>query len=72
METVAEEKPLRSATSRMVTAEDWERLRGSDARLDADFAADFAVPETVREGFESPDSMDSLYFGLLLADTTAR
>jgi len=26
----------------------------------------------VREGFESPDSMDSLYFGLLLADTTAR
>src|SRR5271165_5217192 len=29
METVAEENPLRSATSRMVTALEWERRRGA-------------------------------------------
>src|ERR1019366_5135765 len=54
METVAEENPLRSATSRMVTAADCERLRvGSDVRRN------FA-DEAFRVGFESADSMDSL------------
>jgi hypothetical protein len=54
METVAEENPLRSATSRMVTAAGCERLReGSD--LPWDF-----VDEAVRAGFESEDSMGSL------------
>src|ERR1019366_3322372 len=54
METVAEENPLRSATSRMVTTVGCERLReGSDVRRD------FAE-EVFRVGFESADSMDSL------------
>jgi len=66
METVAEENPLRSATSRMVTAAGCDRFReGSDVRRD--FAG-----EAFRVGFESEDSMDSLNFGLLLADTTGR
>ena len=71
METVAEENPLRSATSRMVTAAGCACLReGSDARRD--FAGD-----AFRVGFESADSMfqqanDSLNFSLLLADTTGR
>jgi hypothetical protein len=59
METVAEENPLRSATSRMVTAES-ERRRGL-----AGFGA-------VLEDFGSVGPMDSLNFGLLLADTTGR
>ena len=66
METVAEENPLRSATSRMVTAADFGRLRAS-----SDLARDFAG-EGFRVGFESEDSMDSLNFSLLLADTTGR
>jgi len=50
----------------MVTAADWDRFReGSD--LPRDFAE-----EVFRVGFESADSMDSLYFFLLLADTTGR
>ena len=66
METVAEENPLRSATSRMVTAAGCERLReGSDLPRDFD-------DETFRVGFESEDSMDALNFSLLLADTTGR
>ena len=66
METVAEENPLRSATSRMVTAAGCDRLReGSDAWRD------FA-DEAFRVGFESADSMDSLNLSLLLADTTGR
>src|SRR5271154_4489095 len=56
METVAEENPLRSATSRMVTAAGAARLR-EDSEIDArrDFPA-----ETLRVGFESAGSMDSL------------
>jgi hypothetical protein len=51
METVAEENPLRSATSRMVTAAGCARLwEGSDTRRD--FAG-----EAFRVGFESVDSM---------------
>jgi len=77
METVAEENPLRSATSRIVTAADCERLRaGSGTRccfvLDGAFAPVFPGPATGRDGFESLGSMSSLYFALLLADTTAR
>ena len=63
METVAEENPLRSATSRMVMAADGERLRADSGRWAA---------AAVLEDFESADPMDSLIFGLLLADTTAR
>jgi len=59
IETVAEENPLRSATSRMVTAVERERLR------------DLADPVFL-VGFGSADSMDSLSLGLLLADTTGR
>jgi hypothetical protein len=66
METVAEENPLRSATSRIVTADGSERLRGSSAARRGFAAAAFRV------GFESGDSMHSLNFGLLLADTTGR
>jgi len=66
METVADENPLRSATSRMVTAAGCERFRaGSAARRDL-------AGEVLRGGFESADSMDSLNFSLLLADTTGR
>ena len=66
METVADENPLRSATSRIVTADERDRLlAGSAARRD------FA-DEVFRVGFESADSMDSLNFSLLLADTTGR
>ena len=65
METVAEENPLRSATSRMVTAADGERLRAGSGRW-------AAAEGAVLEDFESADPMDSLIFGLLLADTTAR
>jgi hypothetical protein len=66
METVADENPLRSATSRIVTADERDFLReGSDVRRD--FADD-----VFRVGFESEDSMDSLNFSLLLADTTGR
>jgi len=73
METVAEENPLRSATSRMVTAAGCDRLReGSEIGARRDFAE-----EAFRVGFESADSMfqqanDSLNFSLLLADTTGR
>lgn len=68
METVAEENPLRSATSRMVTADDLGRLReGSDGDARRDFA-----DEGLRVGFESEGSMDSLNLSLLLADTTGR
>lgn len=66
IETVAEENPLRSATSRIVTADELDFLReGCDVRRD--FAAG-----VFRVGFESEDSMDSLNFSLLLADTTGR
>ncbi len=68
METVAEENPLRSATSRMVTAADWDFL-GEDSEVRRDFDLD---DDIFRVGFESADSMDSLNFGLLLADTTGR
>ena len=68
METVAEENPLRSATSRMVTASERERLRAGSA---ADALRDFAGG-VFRGGFESAESMDSLYLGHLLADTTGR
>ena len=73
METVAEENPLRSATSRMVTAAGCGRLR-DESEIDA--RRDFAE-EAFRVGFESADSMfqqanDSLNFSLLLADTTGR
>ena len=73
METVAEENPLRSATSRMVTAAGCVRLR-EEAEIDA--RRDFVV-KGFRVGFESADSMfqqanDSLNFSLLLADTTGR
>lgn len=63
IETVAEENPLRSATSRMVTAADWERLRAGSGRWAA---------AAVLADFESAGPMDSLIFRLLLADTTAR
>ena len=66
METVADENPLRSATSRMVTADVRDRLREGSA-AGRDFAG-----EVFRVGFESADSMDSLNFSLLLADTTGR
>jgi hypothetical protein len=50
----------------MVTADERDRLlAGSAARRD------FA-DEVFRVGFESEDSMDSLNFSLLLADTTGR
>ena len=65
IETVAEENPLRSATSRMVTAVERERFRAGSGRWAAAEAAGLA-------GFESFDGMDSLIFRLLLADTTAR
>ena len=68
METVAEENPLRSATSRMVTTAGCDRLReGSEIDARRGFAQ-----EAFRVGFESADSMDSLNLGLLLADTTGR
>jgi hypothetical protein len=63
---VAEENPLRSATSRIVTAADCERLR-EDAGARRGFA-----DAAFRVGFESAGSMDSLNFSLLLADTTGR
>jgi hypothetical protein len=56
---VAEENPLRSATSRMVTA-GLERRRG------------LAGFDAVLEDLGSTGPMDSLNFGLLLADTTAQ
>ena len=59
METVAEENPLRSATSRMVTAVEVERLRAGSDRWAAGLG-----------GFESVEPMDSLLFELLLPDTT--
>jgi hypothetical protein len=66
METVAEENPLRSATSRMVIAAGCDSLReGSDLPWDFD-------DEALRVGFESEDSMGAFKFGLLLADTTGR
>src|SRR5271170_3786266 len=62
METVAEENPLRSATSRMVTAVEAERLReDSEAAARRDLAG-----ESFRAGFESAASMDSLNFSLVL------
>jgi hypothetical protein len=66
IETVAEENPLRSATSRMVTAEERVFLR-EDPVVRRDFAEG-----VFRVGFESEGSMDSLNFSLLLADTTGR
>ena len=63
METVAEENPLRSATSRMVTAVEAERLRAGSVR---------GAGGDGLEGFESLELMDSLKFLVLLADTTAR
>ena len=66
METVAEENPLRSATSRMVIAAGCDGLRE-----DSDLPRDFD-DEALRAGFESEDSMGSFKFGLLLADTTGR
>ena len=84
METVAEENPLRLATSRMVTAAGGNGLREGSAhdvrpdsvlgvRLDVlfDVGRDFAGGG-FRAGFESADAMDSLNFSLLLADTTGR
>ena len=68
METVAEENPLRSATSRMVAAAGCNRLL-EDSEVDA--RRDFGG-EAFRVGFESADSMDSLNSSLLLADTTGR
>jgi hypothetical protein len=73
MDTVAEENPLRSATSRMVTAAGCVRLR-EESEMDA--RRDFAE-EALRVGFESADSMfqqanHSLNLSLLLADTTGR
>jgi hypothetical protein len=66
METVAEENPLRSATSRMVIAAGCDGLReGSDLPWDFD-------DEALRVGFESEDSMGALNFSLLLAETTGR
>jgi hypothetical protein len=66
METVAEENPLRWATSRMVTAAGCDLLReGSDVRRDLGGGV-FLI------GFESADSMGSLNSSLLLADTTGR
>lgn len=70
---MAEENPLRSATSRIVTAADLVRLRvasGFDGSGDAALR-DFPEP-LFRVGFESEDSMDSLNLALLLADTTGR
>ena len=72
METVAEENPLRSATSRMVTAAGGFLREESEIDVRRDFAE-----EGFRVGFESADSMfqqanDSLNFSLLLADTTGR
>jgi hypothetical protein len=50
----------------MVTAAGCERFRaGSAARRDL-------ADGVFRGGFESADSMDSLNFSLLLADTTGR
>jgi hypothetical protein len=65
METVAEENPLRSATSRIVTAALRERLRAGSGRSPA-------ASDVVFDGFESVDPMDTLIFELLLADTTGR
>jgi hypothetical protein len=60
METVAEENPLRSATSRIVTAA-CDRLRdGSEVELwRASAPRDFPA-EDFRVGFESEDSMGLL------------
>ena len=66
METVAEENPLRSATSRIVIGDEDDRLRAS-----FDEPGDFAGAP-FRVGFESEDSMLALNFGFLLADTTGR
>jgi len=49
----------------MVTAALWGRLRADSGR----FAA---VTDTDLEGFDSVDTMNTLIFGRLLADTTAR
>lgn len=70
METVAEENPLRSATSRMVTAAVCTRLVDDSAPG----ARRGFGGEALRVGFESVDLdfMDSLNSGLLLADTTGR
>ena len=67
METVADENPLRSATSRIVTAESERTRAPSDERL-----RDFIFDGVLGAGLESPDCMDTLYFVLLLADTTGR
>jgi hypothetical protein len=66
IETVAEENPLRSATSRIVIGDEDNRLRE-----DFDELGDFAGA-AFRVGFESEDSMLALHFSFLLADTTGR
>jgi hypothetical protein len=80
METVADENPLRSATSRMVMA-DGERLRGASEGTSVETLAGTLAGNldawrrfagaAFRVGFESRDSMH-LNFSLLLADTTGR
>ena len=65
METVAEENPLRSATSRIV-------MLGEDARLRELSRRGFELEAAPLGGFESEEAMDSLNCRLLLADTTGR
>jgi hypothetical protein len=67
METVAEENPLRSATSRIVTELGCWRLRN-----DAGSRRTFVADEADLADFDSGAAMDFLNFRLLLADTTAQ
>jgi hypothetical protein len=64
---VAEENPLRSATSRMVMA-----LGGWRLRSDSGSRLDFAFEGVGLVDFESGGAIESLKFSLLLADTTVR
>ncbi len=66
IETVAEENPLRWATSRMVTAEEGGRGRESRWRRDS------VEGEPAAEDFEEAEAIDSRKCSVLLADTTVR
>jgi len=66
METAAEEKPLRLATSRIVA------VVGCGRFLEDAGSRDFGADDAALVAFDSGDAMDSLNCRLLLADTTGR